>query len=72
MKNINSFFNSMMDDVDRMNICKIAKVVKFYPETNKADVLPLPSSDNAMVLNVPVAHVRSCLLYTSPSPRDRG
>ena len=58
MKNINEYFNNMRADIDRMNICKLAKVVKFYPETNKADVLPLPTSENAMVLNVPVSHVR--------------
>lgn len=73
MKNINEYFNSMRADIDRMNICKIAKVVKFYPETNKADVLPLPSSDNAMVLNVPVAHIRSqgFFIYTPLKAGDK-
>jgi hypothetical protein len=73
MKNINSFFNSMMDDVARMNICKIAKVVKFYPETNKADVVILPSKDNPMILNVPVAHVRSqgFFIYTPLKTDDK-
>ena len=41
------------------NVCKMAKVVKFYPETMKVDVMPLPSEDNAMIINVPVATVRS-------------
>lgn len=63
----------MMDDVGRMNVCKIAKVVKFYPDTNKADVLPLPSSDNAMILNVPVAHIRSqgFFIYTPLKAGDK-
>lgn len=59
MKSVNDFFNNFRDDINRINICKIGKVVKFYPEKNKADVLPLPSEENAIVLNVPVAHVRS-------------
>lgn len=63
----------MMDDVGRMNVCKIAKVVKFYPETNKADVVILPSKDNPMILNVPVAHVRSqgFFIYTPLKTDDK-
>lgn len=42
-----------------LHVAKIAKVVKFYPETMKVDVLPMPSEDNSMIINVPVATVRS-------------
>lgn len=59
MKSVNDFFNNFKDDINRINVCKIGKVVKFYPEVNKVDVIPLPSEENAIVLNVPVAHVRS-------------
>lgn len=59
MKSVNDFFNNFKDDINRINVCKVGKVVKFYPEVNKADVIPLPSEENAIVLNVPVAHVRS-------------
>lgn len=58
MKSVNDFFNNFMDDINRINVCKLGKVVKFYPETNKIDVLPLPAKDNSIVLNVPVAHIR--------------
>ena len=59
MKSVNDFFNNFKDDINRINVCKLGKVVKFYPEVNKVDVIPLPSEENAIVLNVPVAHVRS-------------
>lgn len=56
----NDFFNDLKQNLSAgVNVCKLGKVVKFYPETMKADVMPLPSEDNAMVLNVPVATVRS-------------
>lgn len=73
MNNINDYFSGIMDDVDRMNVCKIARVVKFYPETNKVDVQPLPSSDSAMILNVPVVHVRSegFFIYTPLKSGDK-
>lgn len=59
MRSVNDFFNNFMDDINRINVCKLGKVVKFYPEVNKADVILLPSEENSIVLNVPVAHVRS-------------
>lgn len=59
-RNANKFFEDLKKNISgETNVCKIAKVVKFYPETMKVDVIPLPSEDNSMVINVPVATVRS-------------
>ena len=73
MKSVNDFFNNFKDDINRINVCKIGKVVKFYPEVNKVDVIPLPSEENAIVLNVPVAHVRSrdFFIYTPLKEGDK-
>lgn len=73
MKSVNDFFNNFKDDINRINVCKVGKVVKFYPEVNKVDVIPLPSEENAIVLNVPVAHVRSrdFFIYTPLKEGDK-
>ena len=56
----NNFFEDFKKNIaGETNVCKMAKVVKFYPETMKVDVMPLPSEDNSMIINVPVATVRS-------------
>lgn len=59
-RNANNFFEDFKKNIaGETNVCKMAKVVKFYPETMKVDVMPLPSEDNSMIINVPVATVRS-------------
>ena len=59
-KNANNFFDNLKKNIaGETNVCKMAKVVKFYPDTMKVDVMPLPSEDNAMIINVPVATIRS-------------
>ncbi|CDZ74874.1 conserved domain protein [Peptoniphilus sp. ING2-D1G] len=59
-RHANNFFEDFKKNIaGETNVCKMAKVVKFYPETMKVDVMPLPSEDNAMIINVPVATVRS-------------
>ncbi len=59
-RNANKFFEDLKKNISgETNVCKMAKVVKFYPETMKVDVMPLPSEDNSMVINVPVATVRT-------------
>ena len=59
-RHANNFFEDFKKNISgETNVCKMAKVVKFYPETMKVDVMPLPSEDNSMVINVPVATVRS-------------
>ena len=59
-KHANGFFNdfgkSLLQDT---NVCKLGKVVNFYSDQMKVDVLPMPSEDNSMIINVPVATVRS-------------
>ena len=59
-KHANNFFEDFKKNIaGETNVCKMAKVVKFYPEAMKVDVMPLPSEDNSMIINVPVATVRS-------------
>ena len=59
-KNANNFFDNLKKNIaGETNVCKMAKVVKFYPDTMKVDVMPMPSEDNAMIINVPVATIRS-------------
>lgn len=59
-RHANNFFEDFKKNIaGETNVCKMAKVVKFYPETMKVDVMPLPSEDNSMIINVPVATVRS-------------
>lgn len=60
MKDANKFFNDFSKNIARgVNVARLGKVVQFYPETMKVDVMPLPSEDNAIIINVPVATVRS-------------
>lgn len=66
MENANKFLKDFASGISKgMNVAKLGKVVKFYPKTMKVDVMPLPSEDNAMIINVPVATVRTkdFLLY---------
>lgn len=59
-RHANNFFEDFKKNIaGETNVCKMAKVVKFYPDTMKVDVMPLPSEDNSMIINVPVATVRS-------------
>lgn len=58
-KGANKFFEDFANGIaNGINVAKLGKVKKFYPETMKVDVLPLPSEDNALIINVPVATVR--------------
>lgn len=56
----NAFFDDLIGNATSgMYVARLGKVVKFYPETQSADVMPLPSKDNSTVLNAPVCTVRS-------------
>lgn len=68
----NDFFNDLLDDSKSMNVAKFGKVVKFYPEQMKIDVLPYPTEDRAIILNVPVATVRNkdYVIYYPLKPDD--
>lgn len=73
MENANKFLKDFASGISKgVNVAKLGKVVKFYPEVMKADVMPLPSEDNAMIINVPVATVRTSdyLLYYPLKPDD--
>ena len=53
---------------------KVDGLAKATGEAVYADDIQLPGMLHAKTLRSPHAHARilSCLLYTSPSPRDRG
>lgn len=73
MENANKFLKDFASGISKgVNVAKLGKVVKFYPEVMKVDVMPLPSEDNAMIINVPVATVRTSdfLLYYPLKPDD--
>ena len=56
----NNFFNDFMKNISQgINVCKIGKVNKFNPKNMTVDVTPLPTEDNAMILNVPVLTVKT-------------
>lgn len=56
---INQFFDDFASGIaGGINVAKIGKVKKFYPQTMKVDVLPLPSEENSLIINVPVCTVR--------------
>lgn len=60
MSNANDFFNDFKNHINKgINVCKMGKVNKFNPQNMTVDVTPLPTEDNAMILNVPVATVKS-------------
>lgn len=72
-KHANKFFDDLKRGISQeTNVCKIAKVVNYYPEQMKVDVLPLPSEDNSMIINVPVATIRSkdFIVYYPLKPGD--
>ena len=59
MKNINKFFDELIEQSNSISVARLAKVVKFNADKMSVDVMPLPSEDNSIILNVPVATVKS-------------
>lgn len=58
MENANHFFNEFAGHIGKgINVAKLGKVVKFYPENMKVDVMPFPTKESAMILNVPLATI---------------
>ena len=58
MENVNEFFNDLTKGINEgLNVAKLAKVVKFYPENMKVDVMPFPTKESAMIINVPLATI---------------
>lgn len=59
MQNANNFFNDLIKGASNdLMVAKMGKIVKFYPETQSADVIPMPTKDNAVILNVPIATIK--------------
>lgn len=54
MKEANTFFNGLLDSGSNFNKCKLGRVVKFNAAEMKADIQPLPSGENSLLINVPV------------------
>jgi len=73
MENVNKFFNELGEGINKgLNVAKLAKVVKFYPENMKVDVMPFPTKDSAMIINVPLATIstKDYLVYYPLKPDD--
>lgn len=73
MENANKFFNDFAKNIGKgLNVAKLAKVVKFYPENMKVDVMPFPSEESAMIINVPLATIatKDYLVYYPLKPDD--
>ena len=73
MENVNKFFNELGEGINKgLNVAKLAKVVKYYPENMKVDVMPFPTEDSAMIINVPLATIatKDYLVYYPLKPDD--
>lgn len=73
MENVNKFFNELGEGINKgLNVAKLAKVVKYYPENMKVDVMPFPTKESAMILNVPLATIatKDYLVYYPLKPDD--
>lgn len=73
MENVNGFFNDLTNGINKgLNVAKLAKVVKFYPENMKVDVMPYPTDESAMIINVPLATIatKDYLVYYPLKPDD--
>lgn len=73
MDNVNEFFNDLSNGISKgLNVAKLAKVVKYYPENMKVDVMPYPTEDSAMIINVPLATIatKDYLVYYPLKPDD--
>ena len=73
MENVNEFFNDLSNGISKgLNVAKLAKVVKYYPENMKVDVMPYPTEESAMIINVPLATIatKDYLVYYPLKPDD--
>ena len=76
-KDTNAAFNRFMDDFSKSMsestfVARIGKVKKFDPKNMSCEVIPLPSGDNSLIINVPVAGIRSknFVAYYPLQPND--
>lgn len=63
-KDTNAAFNKFMDSFSQSMaestvVARIGKVKKYDPKNMSCEVMPLPSEDNSLLINVPVAGIRS-------------
>lgn len=73
MDSANKFFNDFSNNIKtNINAAKIGKIVEYNPETMSATVIPLPTEENEIILNVPVATIRSkdFIVYYPLKPDD--
>nr|DAM61519.1 MAG TPA: baseplate protein [Caudoviricetes sp.] len=76
-KDTNAAFNKFMDKFSKSMsestlVARVGKVKKFDPENMSCEVIPLPSGDNSLIINVPVAGIRSkdFVAYYPLQPND--
>lgn len=73
MEDVNGFFGDFALGISKgVNVAKLAKVVKYYPENMKVDVMPYPTEDSAMIINVPLMTIATedFLVYYPLKPDD--
>ncbi|MBA7490430.1 hypothetical protein ES702_00968 [subsurface metagenome] len=63
-KDTNAAFNKFMDSFSQSMaestvVARIGKVKSYDPKNMSCEVMPLPSEDNSLLINVPVAGIRS-------------
>lgn len=63
-KDTNAAFNKFMDSfsqsmAESTMVARVGKVKKYDPKNMSCEVMPLPSEDNSLLINVPVAGIRS-------------
>mgnify|MGYP006876283304 CR=1 FL=1 len=63
-KDTNAAFNKFIDSFSKSMaestvVARIGKVKKFDPKNMSCEVMPLPSENNSLVINVPLAGIRS-------------
>lgn len=63
-KDTNAAFNKFMDSFSQSMaestvVARVGKVKKYDPKNMSCEVMPLPSENNSLLINVPVAGIRS-------------
>lgn len=59
MEQATNFFKDLYNKTQDINVAKIGKVVNFNAEKMTADIMPMPSEDSSIILNVPVATIKT-------------
>ena len=61
------------EELDAYRSLGLTNTIMFEPQKTLYEIVKSKCIDNEVVHNVALgSHAHTCLLYTSPSPRDRG